>query len=328
MPQPSARYLPSSAQRPAPVTDADHETIVPQPGDVLIDGGVGIDTVQLAGRGRADYLIRVEEAQIVLTSRADGASLALTNIERLQFMDGGVDLSAQGTITRMFQAAFGRQPDAEGLAYWQQAHRAGASLEDIAATFLASGEAVQHDTNKAFLDALYVNGLGQLVDLKQQAQWTWLADGLGLSRAELLVRFADWAPMLAKAAPEGITLDIADLDIGTIVRMYDALFDRAPDQAGLNYWIGVSEAGVGMAALARDFVGGAGAPIDAMSDAAYVAWLYQAGLERTAEEGEVAYWAGLLDSGALERGDVLLAIADSSEMIALTGMMSTSIDLA
>lgn len=172
-----------------------------------------------------------------------------------------------------------------------------------------------------------MNGLGQLANLKELAQWGSLMDNVGLSRAEVLVRFADWAPMLAKAAPEGVKQEVMDLDIGTIARMYDALFDRAPDESGLNYWIGVSEAGAGMTALARDFVAGAGAQVDALGDAAYVAWLYEAGLKRTADEGEVAYWAGLIEKGALDRGDVLLAIADSSEMIALTGMMSTTIDL-
>jgi len=117
MPTPFVRTLPSPPlQRPGPVTDADHETIVPQPGDDLIDGGVGIDTAQLAGRSRADYTIRVDDGLMVLTSRADGGNLTLANIERLQFMDGGVDLSPHATIARMFQAAFNRQPDAEGLA--------------------------------------------------------------------------------------------------------------------------------------------------------------------------------------------------------------------
>jgi hypothetical protein len=120
---------------------------------------------------------------------------------------------------------------------------------------------------------------------------------------------------------------IADTDVGMLVRMYDTLFDRAPDQGGLNYWIAASENGISMAAIADTFVDAAEGQFGGMSNAQYVAHLYQAGLERTASQAEIAGWAALIDDGTLNRGDVLLGIANSAEMAALVGVMSTSIDL-
>ena len=54
---------------------------------------------------------------------------------------------------------------------------------------------------------------------------------------------------------------------------------------------------------------------------------YEATADLETEEAEVAGWAALIDDGTLNRGDVLLGIANSAEMAALVGVMSTSIDL-
>ena len=82
-----------------------------------------------------------------------------------------------------------------------------------------------------------------------------------------------------------------------------------------------------LAAIADTFVTVAEGGISAMSDAEFIAHLYQSGLERTASADEIAGWIKLMDDGALNRGDLLLGIADSAEMTALVGMMSTTIDV-
>jgi hypothetical protein len=63
-----------------------------------------------------------------------------------------------------------------------------------------------------------------------------------------------------------------------------------------------------------------------MDDAHFIDALYQSALQRHAEGGEAQWWVGQLASGALNRGDVLLAFANSAEKIALIGNISTSIE--
>jgi len=174
---------------------------------------------------------------------------------------------------------------------------------------------------------LYLNGVERPGTYKELSNLlVSLRDGH--TRAEVLLEFADSFEMLSYARFAGATSHIADTEIGSLVRMYDALFDRAPDAGGLNYWIGAFESGNTIAAIADTFVTVAEGGINAMTDAEFIAQLYQSGLERTASAGEIAGWIKLMDEGALNRGDLLLGIADSAEMTALVGMMSTSIELA
>jgi hypothetical protein len=142
-----------------------------------------------------------------------------------------------------------------------------------------------------------------------------------------LLKFADSFEM-SYARYAGATTHIADTEIGSLVRMYDALFDRAPDAVGLNYWIGAFESGSSITAIADMFVDVAEGGINTMTDAQFIAHLYQSGLERTASANEIAGWIKVMDDGDLSRGDLLLGIADSAEMTVLVGMISTSIDLA
>ena len=51
------------------------------------------------------------------------------------------------------------------------------------------------------------------------------------------------------------------------------------------------------------------------------------GLYKNERAAFLRRWAALIDDGTLNRGDVLLGIANSAEMAALVGVMSTSIDL-
>jgi hypothetical protein len=63
-----------------------------------------------------------------------------------------------------------------------------------------------------------------------------------------------------------------------------------------------------------------------LDDAEFTAALYRTALHREPGAGEAQYWNELLSGGEVDRGDVLLAFAESAEMVALVGPMSTSIE--
>lgn len=103
-------------------------------------------------------------------------------------------------------------------------------------------------------------------------------------------------------------------------RLYQAAFDRAPDSGGLGFHISVLEgAGVSLAQVAQGFVDSTEfkTRYGALDNAAFLTQLYQNILHRAPDPAGLAYWLGLLDAGALSRGQVLAGFADSPENVLL-----------
>ena len=299
-------------------------------GDDRIDGGAGIDTVQLVGRGRADYSARFEDGHLVLSHRdggADGSDL-VANVEVLRFTDAAADTSLRGSVARLYEAVLGRAADQGGLDAWSGAAVRGLALSDVARAMLGSAEAASQPatSDTDFVSALYQRTLDRPADSAGLAFWTGQLASGRVDRAAVALAFADSAEKLAM--PVTVDVDLADTDIGALVRMYSTLFDRAPDSAGISFWLSLSEAGASMARIADYFVASTEAQgiYGALDNRAFTETLYQHALHRTASADEVGFWTGMLDSGRLDRGDVLLAFADSAEKVGLVGVISTSLD--
>lgn len=317
--------------------DAGNDLFFGGSGNDWIDGGVDLDTLYLGGK-RSDYVIRVEEGHFVVTARRtadavdevgnitppEGSDRA-ANVELFHFQGEGRDESVRGTLLRMVDALEGRTATRVELDGWEAALASGMSLRDIATNLLAQYSGDDALTDHDFIQTLQMNLIGWFVDGVDMNMW--LASLSASTRADVLVRFGEMNSATLYLAVNGSSTYVADTEIGSLVRMYDALFDRAPDTGGLNYWIGAFESGNTIASIADTFVTVAEGGISAMSDAEFIAHLYQSGLERTASASEIAGWIKLMDDGALNRGDLLLGIADSAEMTALVGMMSTTIDV-
>ncbi|MDN4056203.1 DUF4347 domain-containing protein [Massilia sp. YIM B02763] len=305
--------------------DGGNDIVFGGTGDDYVDGGSGIDTVQLAGKGRADYTVRMNaDGNLVFTHRDGGidGTDTIANVEVLRFMNGHADTTPQGSVARVAEALLGHAPDAASLQAWNVALAGGAGAAQVARQILdASG---QPASDADFLHGLYAHALNREPDAPGLAFWT---DALahGASRADVALAFADSPERLA--LPQGYDVTVGATDIGTLARMYDTLFGRAPDADGMNNWLAHSEAGMATASIADAFIASSEA-IDRygrMSDAAFVAALYQGALHRTGSQAEVAGWTSLLANGKLDRGDVLLGFADSVEKIGLVGMIDTTL---
>lgn len=111
-----------------------------------------------------------------------------------------------------------------------------------------------------------------------------------------------------------VALDI-DGVAGQAYRLYRAAFDRAPDKAGIGYWMGQLDNGLSLQDMARGFLNSGEfltlygtAPTDSL----FVNKLYQNILHRAPDQAGVDYWLGVLDGGA-ERANVLVAFSEGSE---------------
>src|SRR5690606_34370187 len=104
---------------------------------------------------------------------------SLTGIERLGFADGTLAFDidgAAGQAYRLYQAAFARQPDNDGLAYWIGEMDDGLSLYAAGQGFVGSAEfAALYDgvaDTAGLVARLYDNILGRAGEAAGIAYWT------------------------------------------------------------------------------------------------------------------------------------------------------------
>jgi hypothetical protein len=103
---------------------------------------------------------------------------------------------------------------------------------------------------------------------------------------------------------------------GEAYRLYQAIFDRTPDQSGLGYWIEQLDNGstlndiAGQFLLSNEFQTTYGNTTDSQ----FINLLYQNVLDRTADATGYDYWQGILSSGTA-RETVLASFSESSENV-------------
>jgi Ca2+-binding RTX toxin-like protein len=109
----------------------------------------------------------------------------------------------------------------------------------------------------------------------------------------------------------------ASAKLANLGLLYEAMFGRAPDLSGINYWAGkdlsVSEV-AGFMMKSAEWAGDGG---NALSDAQFVSALYQNALGRAADTEGFAFWTSKLDASGghaqMTRAEVAAAIALSDE---------------
>lgn len=293
-----------------------------------IDGGEGRDILQLTGPNREAHHFWVYDnvdggARIMLTNmRVHWLSHRLQNIEVLEFSEARADTSERGSVDRLHESLLDRAPTAAERDTWMRTLAGAASLEDVAQAILDSAELAGDvpQQNEAYVAWLYPQVLGRAADAGGLAHWASLLASGDISRAQLALALVDSDEKLQADASNQLALSATD--VGVIVRMYHALYDRAPDLDGLGFWINRSEGGVSLADIADGFIAGSETTAG-LDDVTFIAQLYQTAFERDATAVELADWSALLAQGYVDRGDVLLALADSAEMVALIGEMNT-----
>jgi len=177
--------------------NANANRFTPGAGNNAIDGGAGMDTVVYGG-ARSDFTIERGVYGVTVTDKSGklGAD-NLINVERIQFGDKMVALDVDGSageVYRLYRAAFDREPDQGGLAYWIKALDTGSyTLNDIARMFLADREAqalyASDPTDTNFVTKLYAHVLHRPAE---GAGFDYWVNGLELvSRAEVLAFFSE-----------------------------------------------------------------------------------------------------------------------------------------
>lgn len=131
-------------------------------------------------------------------------------------------------------------------------------------------------------------------------------------------------------ADRTVALDI-DGNAGQAYRVYQAAFNRAPDNAGLKYWIGQMDIGLSLLNVAAGFVGSdefKGLYGADPTNAQFVSKLYDNVLHRAPDAAGHAYWTGMLDANRISKADALAQFAESPEnQVGVIGVIQNGIDL-
>lgn len=176
-------------------------------GSDIIDGGGGLDTVGFAQSASSYVIDKIGETITVRDS--GGAVDTLVNVERVQFADQTLALDtdgAAGAAYRLYQAAFDRTPDQQGLGYWIDELDAGrGDLAWMANNFIISQEfkdtygTPSSVSNEAFLQLIYNNVLDRTPDGAGFDYWIDELNG-GFARERVLASFSESAENQANVA--------------------------------------------------------------------------------------------------------------------------------
>jgi len=127
-----------------------------------------------------------------------------------------------------------------------------------------------------------------------------------------------------------IALDI-DGNAGQAYRVYQAAFDRTPDNSGLKYWISVMDAGNSLETVASGFI--VSNEFTSLygsnpTNQEFVSKLYNNVLHRTPDQGGFDYWVNLLDTGEINKEQTLVNFSESIEnQVAVLGVIEHGIEL-
>lgn len=176
----------------------------------IVYGGGGIDTVIIdhawGSRTKASYDIKKQaDGSFTVTNKVD--HVTLYDVERVQFADGVVALDTAGIAGqayRLYQAAFDRTPDADGLKFWIDNMDAGWGLGHVAANFIGSAEfqsSYGNLSNVGLVDQLYKNILGRAAEKAGLDFWVDQLDKGTMDRATVLANISESPENVALVAP-------------------------------------------------------------------------------------------------------------------------------
>jgi hypothetical protein len=102
-----------------------------------------------------------------------------------------------------------------------------------------------------------------------------------------------------------------------LVRLYDTVFDRAPDPEGQAFWNNSLDHGYSFTVLADHFMRAPefAATYGQPTNHAFVESLYQNILDRPGEADGIAFWTAALDDGRAQRAETVVGFSESQEHI-------------
>jgi Ca2+-binding RTX toxin-like protein len=193
------------------------DTIVGGGGSSTVSGGGGHDVLVLHGvSGDFSYHQATSTVvagtsglspqtsttdHVIVTNSVTGETVDLTGIQYVQLDNNEAIIVAASTVeagvASLYHAAFGRDADAGGTAFWFDHANAGMTLQQIAYGFTQSAEwqsTTAHLSDSAFVTQLYQNTFGRDPEAGGLSYWIDKL-GHGMTRYDLMAGFATVAAL-------------------------------------------------------------------------------------------------------------------------------------
>ncbi|MCR5000030.1 MAG: DUF4214 domain-containing protein, partial [Lachnospiraceae bacterium] len=242
--------------------------------------------------------------------------------------------SVEDFVTRLYQVALNREPDAEGLADWSARLRSGeAAAVNVVQGVLCSEEYLgKGKPNGEIVNDCYHAMLGRDADEAGYAEWVGKLDA-GMSVNAIFAGFVGSQEFADLCAGYGITAgsygvtEPRDQNLGVtafVSRLYSQALGREYDVEGLNNWTAqilsnpCQENVLGVAT--NGFFHSEEFANKNLDNQAFVMTLYHTFLGREYDEAGLADWVGKLDRGEMSRDEVMGGFAYSQEF---TDIMSS-----
>ncbi|SLN61970.1 Poly(beta-D-mannuronate) C5 epimerase 4 [Pseudooctadecabacter jejudonensis] len=255
------------------------------------------------------------EGQNFLVGGAGDDSL-LAGVQNEAFDD------AAAAIARLYQAVLGRDADPIGHYHWTQRLSDGVlEGEEIAERFVDSLEfelVYGGLSNADFVELLYQNVLDRAPDENGFAGWTRNLDN-GMARSDVVWLFSESQEFQNDMEIDVLAYTYSSYDVGwtdNVFRIYQAIFDRAPDEVGFNGWINNLLRGMDYQEAIGFFVDSEEFAITygEATDEEFVTLLYQNVLGRAPDDAGQAGWLNNIGRG-MSREEVVTFFVDSEEFI-------------
>ncbi|WAM51062.1 DUF4214 domain-containing protein, partial [Vreelandella venusta] len=176
--------------------DSGASVIVQENGDFTYDQGSAFTAL-------AEGETAIDTFEYSIAGSQGAAASAVVSVELGEAIDS-VEISA---IEALYQMAFDREADAEGLEYWSGIRDEGSSLFEVADYFLASEEFVsEHGDNldaDDFLMVLYNNTFDRAPDAEGLEYWSEVLVTEQAGQGDVMAYFASSDEMHSKYLAEG-----------------------------------------------------------------------------------------------------------------------------
>lgn len=183
-----------------------------------------VSQVETFGKLRSNYVITASADGYVVTDIGGQSTPRIVGKSSiLRFADVSITMDADGRygqIYRLYQAAFRRRPDIEGLSFWIGASASGVQLDHIAQEFVRSSEfRLQYGhapLASNLIDSFYVNVLGRYGEPAGNEYWkSRLVTVTDATVASVLLGFSDSKENKERTAAD-ISQGLAFLEAGVV----------------------------------------------------------------------------------------------------------------
>ncbi len=225
-------------------------------------------------------------------------------------------LKTEAFVNRLYENFLGREGDSEGIAYWSNLLENNLSAADVAKEFFKSPEFQNSDTSdREFVRKLYKTFLDREPDKDGWDYWTKMLEEKRVKREQIFYSFVFSREFTLTSLEYKITpYDKEDKLYSFIERFYNLILDRTPAPTEVYYWYdNIMEGKMTPKEVAGGFLYSKEFLDKNLDNESFVRVLYQAVMNRAAEEEGLRFWVGKLNDGEYSRQKVIEFFLDSEE---------------